>query len=76
MNDNVEKHACCPFYCEYQNDKYRIKCEGIIPETTVQLTFKGNKKWYIKGFCCQYYEKCRVFRMLNEKTANKRKYNY
>lgn len=65
------KFVKCPFYQEKQNDKNRIKCEGVIEGTTVQLTFISEKKWYIKGFCCKNFEKCRIYRMLNEKYQKK-----
>lgn len=61
------KFIRCPFYLERQNDKYRIKCEGVVSGTTTQLTFRGDKKWYIKDFCCRNYEKCRIYGMLMKK---------
>lgn len=67
MADHVSKFVRCPFYLETQNDKYRIKCEGVVHGTTTQLTFRGNKKWYIKDFCCRNYEKCRIYVMLLKK---------
>ncbi len=67
MAEYDAKFVKCPFYLERQNDKNRIKCEGVIEGTTLQLTFVGEKKWYIKGFCCKNFEKCRIYRMLYAK---------
>ena len=57
----------CPFYLEKQNDQYRIKCEGIIKGTTIQLTFKGNKRWYVRDFCCSCYQECSLYKLLDKK---------
>ncbi len=59
--------ARCPFYCENQNDKRRIKCEGIVPHTTTQIAFRGDKQWYMKDYCFRNFEKCRIYRMLKPK---------
>ena len=59
----------CPFYVEFQRDKYRIKCEGPVKNTTIQLSFAGSKQWYIKEYCCKKYSQCLINQMLNQKYA-------
>ena len=60
----------CPFYLERQRDKYRIKCEGPVKKSSTQLTFIGDKNWYIRKYCRADYTRCRVYRMLCEKYDN------
>lgn len=67
MADYESIRVRCPFWLEKQSDKYRIKCEGTVKGTTTQLTFRGDKGWYIKDFCCKNYEQCRIYQMLNSK---------
>lgn len=70
MAEYESKFVRCPFYLEKQSDKNRIKCEGVMVGTSTQLTFREDKKWYLRGFCCSNYEKCRIFKMLNAKYEN------
>lgn len=72
MADFDSKVIKCPFYLERQKDKCRIKCEGVMTGTTTQLTFRGDKRWYMKDFCCKNFEKCRIYRMLDEKYNQKK----
>jgi hypothetical protein len=67
MADYIDKFVKCPFYLNKNGDKNRIKCEGIIEGTVIGLTFEGSKKWYIRSFCCEHYDSCRIYRMLLEK---------
>lgn len=67
MSTYGTQNVICPFFLEKQNDQYRIKCEGPVRNTTTQITFKGDKRWYMKDFCCQNYKSCRVFKMLSNK---------
>lgn len=71
MGDFGSQDVKCPFYLDKQNDKYRIKCEGVVKGVTTQLTFRGDKMWYMKDFCCKNYEKCRIFKAINEKYKKK-----
>ena len=61
----------CPFYLERQRDKYCIRCEGPVKNTTIQLSFTGSKQAYVKEFCCKNYAKCPVNQMLNQKYTKK-----
>ncbi len=65
--DYIGKVVKCPFYRETQGDKSRIKCEGPVRGTTNQLTFRGDKRWYLKDFCCKNYENCKIYKMLSDK---------
>ena len=71
MADLEAKTIKCPFYLERQKDKYRIKCEGPVKRCTTQLTFTGNKKWYIEKYCCNEFKLCRVYQMLCAKYDKK-----
>lgn len=68
--DWEDKLVKCPFYLERQKDKFRIKCEGVVNNSTTQITFRGGKKSYLKEFCCDNYQNCRVYKMLCGKYAN------
>lgn len=57
----------CPFYLERQRDALKIKCEGPVKGTTVQMSFSGSKKWFLKKYCCRDFELCPVNQMLNKK---------
>ena len=70
MSDYGAQNIKCPFYCSRQNDNHRIKCEGVIKGTTIQLTFLGDKKRYLKEYCGSDYKKCRIRKMLMEKYNN------
>ena len=67
MAEFIAKFVKCPFYLDKQNDTNRIKCEGVCNNTSTHLVFRGDKRWYMKDFCCKNYEACRVFRMLEAK---------
>jgi hypothetical protein len=63
----------CPFYQDWQRDPQRIRCEGVSSGNTVQLTFRGNRKWeYIKRNCCQRYQNCLIYQMLQKKYAKEK----
>ena len=57
----------CPFY-EHDNGKSNITCEGIFPDSTQTHKFRYKKDYemQINTFCCKYYEKCEVHRMLTK----------
>ena len=62
----------CPFY-KYDDGKRRITCEGIIDKSSLALIY-NNKKDYetqITVFCCEYYKKCEVYRILIDKYDEK-----
>lgn len=67
VSDYSLQSVKCPFYRERQGDRYRIKCEGPVKNTTTQVTFQGDKRWYMKDFCCGNFERCRVYNMLCKK---------
>lgn len=67
MGDYISADVKCPFYLSRQEDPFRIKCEGPVKNVTTQLTFRGDKLWYMRRFCCQNHESCRVYQMLDAK---------
>jgi hypothetical protein len=69
--DHISIKVKCPFYKEKQGDIQRIKCEGVSKGNTVQLTFSGDKREYIRHYCSNTYECCRIYRMLEEKYIKK-----
>lgn len=72
MGDYIDADVRCPFYLAKQGDRYRIKCEGPVKNVSTQLTFRGEKQWYIKDFCCRNYTRCRVYQMLQTKYTTKK----
>ena len=63
----------CPFYrydeCYEKTRIHRIVCEGIVDKSTLVLNFRYKKDFRIQldTFCCEYFKKCEVYRMLMEK---------
>ena len=63
----------CPFYRydESQNKKraHRITCEGLISGSTLVLNYRYKRdfKIQLESFCCRYYDRCEIYRMLLEK---------
>ena len=72
MEDYLLRNVKCPFYLERQGDRFRIKCEGPVKNTSVQLTFRGNKRRYFREFCCRDYKRCRIYQMLQDKYESKK----
>ena len=72
MEDYLLRDVKCPFYLERQGDRFRIKCEGPVKNTSVQLTFRGNKRRYFRSFCCGDYKRCRIYQMLQDKYESKK----
>lgn len=72
MEDYLLRDVKCPFYLERQGDQFRIKCEGPVKNTSVQLTFRGNKRRYFRAFCCRDYKRCRIYQMLQAKYESKK----
>jgi len=63
----------CPFY-QYDESlakkrKHKIVCEGIIDGSTLVLNYKYKRDFRIQldTFCCEYYDRCEVYRMLMQK---------
>lgn len=58
----------CPFY-KFDDGKRRITCEGIIEDSSLALIYhkKVDYETQIDVFCCEYYEKCEVYKLLMEK---------
>lgn len=58
----------CPFY-KYDDGRRRITCEGLIDKSSIALIYltRGDYDTQLMTFCCEYYKKCEVYRMLMEK---------
>lgn len=58
----------CPFY-KYDDGKRRITCEGLIENSSLALIYqkKCDYEMQINTFCCEYFEKCEVYRILMDK---------
>ena len=67
MEEYLLRDVKCPFHLERQGDRFRIKCEGPVKNTSIQLTFRGNKRRYFRAFCCRDYKSCRIYQMLQAK---------
>ena len=63
----------CPFYQydESHNKKktHRITCEGLIEGSTLVLNYKYKRdfKIQLETFCCEYFDRCEVYKMLMQK---------
>lgn len=63
----------CPFYLYSERlprtSIQRITCEGLVDNSTLGLTYRLPQDFQIQleTFCCQYYDRCEVYRMLLEK---------
>lgn len=63
----------CPFYqydrCIPRKNIQRIICEGIVKASTLTLNYRHTKDFHMQmeTFCCQYFDKCEVYRMLMQK---------
>jgi hypothetical protein len=61
-------YAQCPFFRSSVDGKKRIVCEGIVDRSTLALYFDRKKDYetQLRVFCCEYYKKCEIYRMLME----------
>ena len=59
----------CPFYRDDDCRQHKIRCEGLIPGSSLTHYFrkKADFDMHMSGFCCQSYAMCEVARMLLEK---------
>ena len=58
--------AQCPFYRSDDDQAKKILCEGLVDRSSIAL-FYHRKKDYVAQlgiFCCEYYKKCEIYRML------------
>ena len=57
----------CPFY-KYDDRMFRVTCEGIVDESSIMLHFhkQADFEKQMEVFCCKYYPKCEIYRMLME----------
>jgi len=63
----------CPFYrrsCEGKLN--RIVCEGVSECSTLAQTWSGKKRMqkHLKGYCCENYSECPIYRMLMREKYN------
>lgn len=64
----IQADVRCPFY-KYDDGKKRITCEGIVEDSCLALIYRNKEAFamQIRSFCCEHYENCEVFRLLNDK---------
>lgn len=57
----------CPFF--RSSGKRKLTCEGITDDFTISLNFitRDKKCLHCKIFCNEHFEKCEIYRMLEEK---------
>lgn len=61
----IKADVQCPFYRK-DDGKQFIKCEGIIDESGLTLTF-CRKRDFVKQvtvFCCDKYKNCEIYRTI------------
>lgn len=63
----LQVHIQCPFY-RGDDGKRTIKCEGIIPDSDVQLHYRrpSDFRQQMGIFCRNRYICCEIYRMLME----------
>ena len=63
----------CPFYLYDESSskqkKQRITCEGLTKDSTLVLNYRFKKDLHIQleTFCCRFFDRCEVYRMLMQK---------
>jgi hypothetical protein len=63
----IDRDIKCPYYkC---SDQVHIKCEGIIPNTSIVINFgnRTDKSVYSRSFCENKMNECKVCQILNKK---------
>ena len=70
MFDDV--NALCPYF--NASDKQEVTCEGVTDGCRTILKFNSQKKRdrYREIFCNANYKRCKVYKMLEEKYAEKK----
>ena len=63
---HVRRSAVCPFY-KHEHPQV-IYCDGIVPDSVIHLAFanKTDAVEYKIGFCCDCYQKCPIYKLLEE----------
>jgi hypothetical protein len=58
------KAVICPFY--HSHDHYHIRCDGIADKSSSHVVFgdRAEAKDYLRRFCCDRYQDCRLARAL------------
>lgn len=63
----------CPFYlndaCFPKRNIRKITCEGISDGSNLVLQFHHVRDFHrqMENYCCRFYDKCMVYRMLMQK---------
>lgn len=62
-----DRDAKCPYY--KGSDGVHIKCEGLIPNTSIMLSFgnRTDKGIYFRNYCACDMNKCEVCKILNRR---------
>lgn len=57
----------CPFYLAQQ--EAAVKCEGIIPDTSIRNIFKNNvdKNFHMRVWCAENFAECECYKAINQK---------
>ena len=63
----VKVDVRCPFF-RGDDGRQRIVCEGIADKSVLITRFATKADWdiQIRTFCCRYYGRCEIYRMLME----------
>ena len=63
----AQAYVNCPFYHRDDN-RCQLTCEGILDGSTLCQNFrrKEDLQTQLRVFCCEYYKKCEIYRMLME----------
>lgn len=64
----IQANVKCPYY-KHDNGKDRIVCEGLVPSTLIQSSFRCKRDFMqqIKTYCCGCYWRCEICTALDAK---------
>lgn len=68
MSKRIPNPVQCPFY--HRDDGHNtVTCEGIMDDSEIILAFSHPEDFekQMEVFCCQYYEKCELYRAAEDK---------
>ena len=57
----------CPFY-RYDDGRRVVACEGVTDGSIIIQRYSRRGDWecQVKTYCCEYWVKCEIYRMLME----------
>lgn len=68
MSDYISGDVQCPFFRNVDRKQRKISCEGLEPQSNVQLVYRRQDAMARQAeiFCCENYENCEIYRAILE----------